>query len=56
MKHYYEKSNHKTESKQYWKVNENNKGKRAKKRGKPQDIDDKENATPYKKFNAVDRG
>ena len=55
MKHYYEQSKHGSETKRDWKGNEKNKGKWDKKRGKPQDIDDKENVVSHKNFNAVDR-
>jgi len=56
MKHYYDQSKHKTESKEDWKSNDNNKGKLVNKRGKSWDINDKENVAPLKKFNASDRG
>ena len=45
-----------SESKQDLKGNEKNKGKWAKKRGYPQETNDKENVAPHKKFNATDRG
>ena len=56
LKHYYEKSKCRSETKQDWKINEKNNGKWLKKRGNPYDIDEKENAKSYKKFNATDIG
>jgi len=55
LKHYYRKSMHKSETKQDWNDSDNNKGKFDKKRTRPQEIGNKENATPHKMFNASDR-
>lgn len=56
LKHCYEKSKCRSETKHDWKQNENTKSKWDKKRSRPQDIGNNENASPPKKFNAYDRG
>ena len=56
LKHCHDQSKCKTDSNKDWKGNENNKGKWAKKRGKPHDTDGKENVVMYEKFNSADRG
>lgn len=55
LKHCYEKQKRKTESNNNWKGNEKKKGKWDNKRGKSQDTYVKENAIPYKKFNAFNK-
>ena len=55
MNNLYEKSKHKVESKKGWKQNNNTKGKWPPKREKPLDSSEKENVSPYKKFNAVEK-
>ena len=56
LKHCYEQSNHRSKTKPDWKGNAKNKGKWDKKRARPHDTCNKENATPFNKFNAFDRG
>lgn len=56
IKHCYEQSKHRYETKQGWKGNEKNKGKQDKKKIIPQDKGNKENETKPNKFNAFDRG
>jgi len=53
LKHCYEQSKHKAEPKHGFKGNEKFKGKWPPKWGRHQDVDEKENVVPYKKFNAV---
>lgn len=55
LKHYYEKSKCKNNSKQGWKGNDKNKYKWPLKRERPHDVGEKENVSPYKKFNVVQK-
>ena len=56
LKHCYEQLKHKTKSKKGWKGNDKVKGKWPPKQGRSQDSSEKENVSPYKKFNAVEKG
>ena len=56
LKHCYEKSKCRSETKEYWKGNEKNKVKWDKKKTRPQDIGNKENVASPNKFNASDIG
>ena len=56
MKHCYEPSKHKTKPECDWKGNENTKGKWPLKRERPQDVGEKDNVAPYKKFSAIEKG
>jgi len=56
LRHCYKKSKCITETKEDWRGNAKNKGKWDIKRARRQDIGNKENVTPPKKFNASDRG
>ena len=56
LKHCYAQSKHRVEPKHDLKGNERVKWKWPPKRGKPQDASEKENVSPHKKFNAVEKG
>lgn len=56
LKHYYKQSKRISKTKIDMKENNKNKGKWHKKRARPQDKSNKENAIPHKKFNTYDRG
>eukprot|EP00253_Pinus_taeda_P011986 PITA_11986 len=51
----YEQLKRRSETKPDWKGNERNKGKWDKRQERPQDIGNKENAMPHKKFNSSNR-
>lgn len=55
IKHCYEQSKRRTETKPDWRGNVINKGKWDKKRGRPHGIDNKENVALPKRFNALDK-
>ena len=56
LNHCYEESRLKFEPKHDLKINEKAKGKWPQKRGRPQDASEKDNAVPYKRFNANEKG
>lgn len=56
LKHFYEHSNHKNESQQGCKGNDKGKGKQKSKITRPQNVEEKENVAPHKKFNAARQG
>ena len=56
LKHCYEQSKSKVETKHDLKRNEKAKGKWPPKSGRPQDSSERENAVPYKRFNTTEKG
>jgi len=56
LKHCYEQSNRKVNTKSDLKGNEKNEGKWSPKRGRPQDVSEKENVVPCKRFNITENG
>jgi len=56
LKHYFEQSNRKTKRHQGWKEKDKTKGKWPSKQIRPQDVGEKKNFVPYKKFNVLGKG
>jgi len=56
LKHFYERSKCKNESQKGWKGKDKVKGKWQLKRARPQNVDEKENIAPKKRFNVARHG